>query len=540
MKKIILNGVVIFCFFYGALVSATDQNDRSQICDIHLQTQKLQREVDRLRAEVCRLEHRRVIHPVYSPGSYFSEWFKNPVDTKKDCESIGQGATEAGISENNGNSDYTAEFARMWGTPRNLLLLAAAGATVTTSPFLGLRSAFDASDLIINLPTMNEDLRFLKEHVLLEKKLKCYGVKLPDKPIVELGGKIEGIVFALEDYNQGPTTSDVDLASVRLDVLVQVSRGVQGFVAFNMDTSTFELLNNSSLDIQLAGQASRVFNSRVFVSRAFVTLGDLDCFPLYLTIGQMFVPFGRYASNMITSPLTVDLGRTNERALLFGVYKNGIYGSVYGFRGEAHTDFLGVNVWGTNWGYEKTWKKGSLNVGAGYISNIADSSGMQITGASRGFFGFGSGPATEFIFREVPAIDVHGEFAIGQFNIFSEYIWTTREFDVENLNFNGHGAKPSASNLELAYNFKLACKPASLAVGYGVSSEALALNLPKSSFLAAFNISIWKDTIESLEFRHDDNYSSSDTAGGNGAIPFIVNARGGSRNAYTAQIGIYF
>ncbi len=543
MKRIIY-GVLGFCLMNCAAVSADNQQEAfARIDDIHLQTQSLQREVAQLRAELNRLEHSK---KSCNPASwrYRLQSFWNPYDhplgmnskCHKDCESSGT-PTESGFSENSRDLD---DFARVWGSPRNLLLLASLGATVTTSPFLGLRSAFDASDLIVNLPTMNEDLRFLKEHVQLEKKLRCYGVQLPDRPIIELGGKIEGIMFAQEDWNDGSTRSDVNLGSARLDILIEVSKGVHGFMALNMDSSNFDLLNNSNLNIQLAGSGSRIFNSRVFVSRAFVTIGDLNCIPLYFTIGQMFVPFGRFASNMVTSTLTVDLARTNERALLLGYYKNGLYASVYGFRGESNVNAPGVNQWGANLGYEKTFANGSLNIGGGYIGSISDATSIQVTGASTGFFGFAINPAIESLEHRVPAYDVHGEFSIGKFNLFGEYIWTERSFDVLDLNFNGHGANLSASNLELAYNFKLANCPASLAVGYGTTTDALPILLPKSSFTTAFNISIWKDTIESLEFRHDDNYDSSDFGGGVGALPAVINSMGGSRNTYTAQIGIYF
>ena len=39
---------------------------------------------------------------------------------------------------------------------------------------------------------------------------------------------------------------------------------------------------------------SCVTNARVYLSRGFLTIGNLDAFPMYFTIGQMYVPFGRY------------------------------------------------------------------------------------------------------------------------------------------------------------------------------------------------------------------------------------------------------
>lgn len=544
MKRTIIGAVISLCLGFSSLISADQAVVK--IDQVELETQKLHCEVAQLRHELKRLEKKSATSqrcfrflPASPPKSCASPnlipaW---NMGCKKNCEDIDKGDTETGFSE---NSRYFNDFAKMWSSPKNMLLLAALGSTVTTSPFLGLRSAFDASDLIINLPTMNEDLRFLKEHVKIEKKLDCYGIKLPDRPIIVLGGKIEGIMFAQENWNNGPSTTDIDLSNARLDVLVEVSKGVHAFMAMNMDTAAFNLLNNSNLAIQLQGAGSKVYNSEVYVSRAFVTVGDLNCVPVYFTIGQMFVPFGRFASNMVTSPLTVQLARTNERAILLGLYKDGLYGSVYAFRGETRVRASGVNQGGTNWGYEKSWTGGSFNVGAGYIGNLADATGLLVTGNSVGFFGFALNSSTEFLVHNVPAYDVHGEFSFGKLNLFAEYIWADREFDVTNLSFNGRGAKPSASNFELGYNFKIADCPASIAAGYGTTTEAVALGIPKSSFITAFNVSIWKNTIESLEFRHDNNYDSSDFAGGNGSIPFVAFSKGGSRNTYTAQIGVYF
>lgn len=196
MKRIIY-GVVSFCLLNCLSAWAADQEEAfARINDIHLQTQHLQHEVDCLRAELCKLKKKKKTYrsclprccPSDNPGWNFSA--TNPCTTvpngNNNCQTVGGAGLESGFTENNREFN---DFARRWGTPRNVLLLAAIGSTVTTSPFLGLRSAFDASDLIVNLPTMNEDLRFLKEKVLVEKKLNCYGLRLPDRPIIELGGE---------------------------------------------------------------------------------------------------------------------------------------------------------------------------------------------------------------------------------------------------------------------------------------------------------------------------------------------------------------
>jgi hypothetical protein len=544
MKRIIY-GVISLCLIYCAsAISGTQKEATATLNDLHLETKQLHCEIESLRKEICRLKKSR-------PAPFWRRLKSNPTcyngitpfaglnwqPRKGACGKVAGDKTETGFADN--NREFS-DFARMWGSPKNLLLLAALGSTVTTSPFLGLRSAFDASDLIVNLPTMNEDLRFLKEEVLIEKKLKDYCIELPDRPIIELGGKIEGIFFAQDDWKFGPTVTDIDIGSARLDVLVRVCKFVHAFMAFSMDPSTFNLLNNANLDIQLTGSGSRIFNSRVFISRSFVTVGNLDCSPLYLTVGQMFVPFGRYASNMVTSVLTLQLARINERALLLGYYKNGFYASVYGFKGPSTVSGPGVNAGGVNIGYEKKWAKNSLNIGAGYVGNIADATGFQVTGNSVGFPGFALHKGNEFLERRVPAADVHAEISVGKFTVFAEYVAALSRFDILDLRFNCLGAKPTASNFELAYNFKMATCPASLAVGYGETTEALALGLARSSFITTFNISIWKNTIESLEYRHDTNYNSHDFCGGASCHPDCLPSVGGSRNTYTAQLGVYF
>jgi hypothetical protein len=65
------------------------------------------------------------------------------------------------------------------------------------------------------------------------------------------------------------------------------------------------------------------------------------------------------------------------------------------------------------------------------------------------------------------------------------------------------------------------------------------LFIPKESFSAEITTSIWKDTIEGLEYRHDKNYSASDSSSGLG-FPTPVGSQGSSQNTVTAQVGVYF
>ncbi len=105
--------------------------------------------------------------------------------------------------------------------------------------------------------------------------------------------------------------------------------------------------------------------------------------------------------------------------------------------------------------------------------------------------------------------------------------------------FNGRGARPQAMDAELYYNFHVFNKPTVFSVAYDKSWEALALGVPEQRYIATLMTSIWRSTIEQIEFRHDVNYGMGDTASG-ASIVTPATAKGGVSNTVTAQIGIYF
>jgi predicted porin len=414
------------------------------------------------------------------------------------------------------------------------------GLSVTTSPFIGIRSKFDASDLIVNLSTMNEDLRFLQEQQKLSKIFEKRHLPKLDRPLIELSGDVVGQTFWQSSY-RGHSQHDLNLTGARFDVFAHASSWATGYISTDFD--------NSPLDESLSGSGFRLGNSRIFLKRAFLTIGNLDAAPVYFSMGQMYVPFGRYASGTVTTPSTVALAQTNTRAALFGLSYDGFYGSVYGFRGDSDVDSTGINQWGVNAGYHYTCNDLSVELGAGYIANIADSSGMQLTGhrADGEFSGFGEDSATETLDHRVPAYDVHFELGYGPFGFNTEYIATTRHFAAEDMSFNDEGAKPTAFHVEANYRFDICELPAAVNLAYGRTEDALALGLPKNSLFATFNISLWKNTIQSIEYRYDQNYDSEDISGGQALVDDdggIIDAPGpvggGHRNLILAQIGVYF
>ena len=411
------------------------------------------------------------------------------------------------------------------------------GMPVITSPFIGIRSRFDASDLVVNLPSINEDLRLLRQRKKIEIALRKNKLAHPEHPILDISGKVEGLAQYAWPYNNA-SQGDIDLASAEVNFLVNINRWVLGFISIDYDNSP------------PGTNSERTSNSRFFLNKGFITVGNLLECPWYFTIGQFFVPFGRDASNMLSSPLPLVLGRTKARAALIGYQQmgdHGFYAQGYVFHGDGH--FGSDEQGGANLGYHGNIGPVSTEAGVSYISTLTDAAGQQLTGgivtSSAGFGGFARHrlQGSEELNRRVPGFAFYGIFGLGHFSLITEYAHAVRKYNMYDLTFNNGSAQPYASNVELGYEFHCHEKPASIAFGYGRSGDALALNIPRERFMTALNISIWQDTIETLEYRHDTNYKTMVAAGrtmsGN-VSPTAIIYPGRHADVITAQIGIYF
>ncbi|HHF7344614.1 TPA: LbtU family siderophore porin [Legionella feeleii] len=408
-----------------------------------------------------------------------------------------------------------------------------AGTPVVTAPYTGDRPAFDGSDYIVNISSINRDIRLMQQRRRLYRAYESIGYPVPNVPIIALSGKAEPVANFNRSY-AGNTTGDIDLGSSEFDVAAMLNDKVEAFMSVAYD-ETPPLVSGP-----------RVSNSAFQLNMGFVNIGDLDQSPYYFTAGQLYVPFGRYSSAMISSPLTLRLTRTKSRPFILGYksqYDSGPYAAVYGFRSDTTLGKSGVG--GVNLGY--TIKSGDMagEIGASYIGSIDDSAGMQDTGSSPGttFGGFSSITNGNERVGKVPGLGVHWNMNIDRYNFTAEWVGATKAFRTQDLSFNGRGAKPQAIQLEAGVTFMSFCKPSSFSVGYQWTKDSLALNLPKRRLAGVYSISIWKDTVESLEYRHDNDYRINQFANG-ASPPNVVNQNtigtGRSSDTILAQIGVYF
>lgn len=415
---------------------------------------------------------------------------------------------------------------------------------VFATPYLGT-ATYDASDLITNWPSINEDTTILEQRKKVHDIMASKGRTPPDRPVIDISGYVEGNVYAGDSYESSAITSGISLSAVELDVLAEVSPWASAYIAIDYNSSP-------------APEGYKASNSVLYVDRAFLTIGNLSKSPFYGTIGQINVPFGNYSNFFISDPLTLVLGKTKEVALELGFTGlNGFYGSVYTFGGEAYVDHPDtINNGGLNAGYKYANQIFNMNVGAGVIMNIADSKNAQgsynqglpsgyastsdMIFAGFGMDNYGAFADSEHLDHNVPGLDAYANFSMyGHYSLFAEYVTALRSFAAEDLSYNGQGAMPWALNLELGYSNIVLTRPYTLAVGYQQSGEALGLDMPEYSFVASAAVSIWRSTVEKIEYRYDTNYDSGDTASG-GGLYVPGDSYGSHKNTVQAVIDFYF
>ena len=359
---------------------------------------------------------------------------------------------------------------------------------VLALPQINLRSKYDTA------PIYNQDQAMLTMRKNYERQIRSRRIDPIPMPRIEIGGNVIGLVMnniapKVEPLN-GFTQNDLQLSGANLNISTEILQSTMAAIRISYNP-------NSPLRISKSSVLTRVENSNIYLNTGFLTFGDLEQFPMYLTIGQIFLPFGEYASGLATSILPARLGRFRTRPVLIGFKEPGTDAGwdveVFAFRGDSvgnskigkeFTPALDNNVqypyvtWtggnsgilnngGVNIGYKGKMQRVNFGLGASYVLNIADSGGMQNTGVSTIVTNGGESIDNSFLDEEdldelststlsnflfpgfggadfnklahgVPAIDLRAKFGFDglPLSFMGELVTTTRAFDAYNLSYN--------------------------------------------------------------------------------------------------------
>ena len=301
---------------------------------------------------------------------------------------------------------------------------------------------------------------------------------------IEVFGLTE-VEAGYNDPDSGDSNSDIVLATQELGVAAQVNEWVtaEAVLLFEEDDTDLEF------DV------------------ATVTIADPNG-PLFASGGMFYVPFGTFETNLISDPLTLEIGEIRESTVLAGFESNGFTGGVYVFNGDLEKDGDNqIDNFGAFAGYSHENEKTSYAFNIGYLTDIGDTDTLQDAIQDN------IDAAMVEYDDHVGGLSLDGMVTYGSFTFIAEYLMATDAFEFNELAFKTDGAEPEAFNVELGYNFNLSGIDMTAAIAYQGTDEAVALELPEERILFGLSAEIFDGTSLSFEWAHDDDYSDSE--GGN-------------------------
>ena len=303
-----------------------------------------------------------------------------------------------------------------------------------------------------------------------------------------VSGVLEAELAVAEDYAKNKVT-DITAATAEIGIDAAVSDQVDAHVLmlFEEDESEAALIDEVSITLNVNGNFSA-------------------------TLGKVYVPFGVFVSNMVSDPLTLELGETNESVILLDFSQANIYGSFYMFNGDStrtmDTDDNEIS-YGLNIGFNHN---DTLIVDLGYLSNLADTDALQELD--------GGGPDVPGMVKDdVAGMSFSASVAISHLKIIAEHVQALDDFVAGD--FNGlltTNTSPSASYLEFAIkNYDII-----YAVAYQQTEDALLLELPEEVISAAITFPLINGAYMAIEYAQASDYSVADGGTGEDASQFTI------------------
>lgn len=301
---------------------------------------------------------------------------------------------------------------------------------------------------------------------------------------VEIGGVVE--VEASHTSSDGDDESDVVTPTVELSVAAQLNDWVAAEMTLLYEEDTD---NNGDLN----------------VDTAFITIADPNG-DWFVNGGILFVPFGVFDTNMISDPLTLDLGETSDSAIQAGMVFGPVTGSIYSFQGDRDAKIQNYGA-----ALDLALEGETLNFSSrlAYINDIGESDGLFE--AIDGGVGFSSDD-------DVPGWSASARVDIGDFMFIAEYVAALDGFE------DAADDEPSAYNLEAGIGFELAGRPATFALAYQGSDgyEDIDPGISERRIGGTLAVEIFDGTSVALEYRNDEDYNGddADTVTGQVAVEF--------------------
>mgnify|MGYP001246288567 CR=1 FL=1 len=161
---------------------------------------------------------------------------------------------------------------------------------------------------------------------------------------IEFGGTIE-VEASYADHDIDGSSSDLVVATVALELAAEIAPNVNAFVA------TLYEEDDTDLEIDVAT----------------LTIDQLLNSPLSLTLGQDYLPFGRYETALVNDTLALELGETRETMGMLTFSQSGLSLSAFVFNGDHDSSNQSTLE---NFGLSLGFENDNVAIGADYLGNI--------------------------------------------------------------------------------------------------------------------------------------------------------------------------
>ena len=341
----------------------------------------------------------------------------------------------------------------------------------------------------VGVKSLGDRVRRLEKQSEDNPLLGTWAEKITLSGLIEVEGSYEEV-----DYDDPGTpdgdSSDIALAKVELGIDADIAKHVGGHILFLWEDG----------------------DDSVNFDEGFIILDGEDVVPLYLNVGKLYVPFGNFESHFISDPLTLEIGETSEGAVKAGYTNEWVEACVSVYNGDvdeagdndSHIDdfVASINITPT------ISEDFNLSFGVSYISNIAESDGLE-------------GETSGTIVEDVAGMGAFVSIAYKErFFLELEYVSAIDNFSAGDLSFdNGRDLEPETWNIEFAF---LPIEDLELAVRYEGGNDLGDNFLPDTRYGGGVSYSLFEATTLAAEYLHS-SYENDDEA-----------------DTFTVQLGVEF
>ncbi|MBP9723015.1 MAG: LbtU family siderophore porin [Gammaproteobacteria bacterium] len=354
---------------------------------------------------------------------------------------------------------------------------------VGTGPYFGIGSNYDGSDLVVLQPNIHKDLSLLIQHQRTAKFTKEY--EGPRSPYVQISGYLEA-----QTTVENQAHNNINLTASNLDLSAWVNNWLTAYTNFGVETDDTK-------------------DQHFRMIMGFITLGNLNYSPFYVSAGQMFVPFGSFSTGTSAiGAIPRSVGRILEQAVSAGFYQeNGLHvsGAVYdGKTQNSYHDnidqYAGTVSYTQPYNVDNWLKKGKIRAGASYTNNIAESNVIRTIFIN-------NAPLDHY----VPAFDLFANASVGPFVARWELVQAIKHFSIKDLTQAGKPVKISSFMSELEYDTNIFNKGTAFVLHYSRIFQGSVASRVKHQYGVTTSVNILRDTLLSFEYAHQTTYSNHNT-----------------------------